>query len=274
MAGGTVEVSGSVTIDHSAELASLYDVARRAKDNGNVDIASDHYNKILALDPRSWEANFYAVYYNAMKCKLEEIPDAAYDMIRCFKSVLDLVKESATDTTTQHNIVEAITNKVIDLASKFKNNSKSYYFKNYTKQNEQGKTEFSKSVATDMAKNLTFSAKMQYELGDQIAKMFDNEEFKDVIVKAWEYGVLLTADDTVGDIYFNANGDIKGPQKNIADSYISKIEELSPETEIEDKPSGPGGDYAMIAICIIVMIIFVVLLQQCPELADAVGYKK
>lgn len=78
MVKGKVDVSGStVKIDTSDEFKNLYKLARRAKDENNADEAAKYYEKILAKDLNNWEANFYAVYFQAM---LHHCPDT---LCRC-----------------------------------------------------------------------------------------------------------------------------------------------------------------------------------------------
>ena len=62
MVEGTVDVTGStVKVDTSGELANLYQIARRAKDDNNGENAAKYYDMVLMKDPTSWEASFYVV---------------------------------------------------------------------------------------------------------------------------------------------------------------------------------------------------------------------
>lgn len=68
MVEGTVDVTGStVKVDTSGELANLYQIARRAKDDNNGENAAKYYDMVLMKDPTSWEASFYVVYFKAME---------------------------------------------------------------------------------------------------------------------------------------------------------------------------------------------------------------
>ena len=77
MIEGTVDVQGTVKVDTSDELKNLYEIARRAKDSDNSENAAKYYDMILIKDPKSWEANFYVVYFKAMSCRIAEIWSAA-----------------------------------------------------------------------------------------------------------------------------------------------------------------------------------------------------
>ena len=56
MVEGTVDVTGStVKVDTSGELANLYQIARRAKDDNNGENAAKYYDMVLMKDPTSWK---------------------------------------------------------------------------------------------------------------------------------------------------------------------------------------------------------------------------
>ena len=61
-----VEVQGSVSVDKSNELKSLWTLARRARTERNYESAERYYSQILSIDPNSWEANLLSTVYSAM----------------------------------------------------------------------------------------------------------------------------------------------------------------------------------------------------------------
>jgi len=70
-------IEGTVKIDETVELSNLYVLARRAKETDNLENASKYYNQIVVKDPKSWEANFYSLYYDACLSKPENIKSSA-----------------------------------------------------------------------------------------------------------------------------------------------------------------------------------------------------
>ncbi len=99
MIEGTVDVSGStVKLDDSAELQNLYELARRAKDTDNNDNGLKYYEMILLKDPTSWEANFYSIYFKALKCKIGEISEAATTVKKCIDTTFELICKNVEDT--------------------------------------------------------------------------------------------------------------------------------------------------------------------------------
>ena len=97
MVEGTVAVEGTVKIDTSSELKNLYEIARRAKDMENAENAEKYYDMILVKDPTSWEANFYVVYYRAMKCKIAEIWSAGNSLVNSIPSIFELVDKHVSE---------------------------------------------------------------------------------------------------------------------------------------------------------------------------------
>lgn len=73
MIEGTVEVTGTVTVDKSNEAENLLIVARRSMKEGNYDVAADNFSRALQIDPNNWEANFYRSYCATMNSNMLNI---------------------------------------------------------------------------------------------------------------------------------------------------------------------------------------------------------
>lgn len=95
---GTVDVSGStVKVDTSDELANLYQIARRARDDNNRENAAKYYDMILIKDPTSWEASFFLVVFQSASSTIAEIRNAAISMINCQGSVIGLIHDQLSE---------------------------------------------------------------------------------------------------------------------------------------------------------------------------------
>lgn len=97
MVEGTVDVQGTVKVDTSDELSNLYQLARRAKSENNVENAAKYYDMILVKEPTSWEAAFYSVYYHALSCKVIQIESSVNSIQNSLDSVFDLIAYHLTD---------------------------------------------------------------------------------------------------------------------------------------------------------------------------------
>ena len=87
------------------EIRNLYELARRAKEAKNNEIAAKYYDMILIKDPSSWEANFFAVYFKAMTCKPGEIESAATAVSDCIYATFALIRDHVADTEARRQAV-------------------------------------------------------------------------------------------------------------------------------------------------------------------------
>ncbi len=116
MVEGTVSVVGTVKVDSNDELNKLYVLARRAKDDDNVENACKFYNEILLKDPNSWEANFYSVFYDAASCKKGEIGIKAQNITNCLKGTIAMIISDINDETQIVSEIENIQKQLFELS--------------------------------------------------------------------------------------------------------------------------------------------------------------
>lgn len=180
--GGKVEVQeaiGKVRIDNSEELANLYQVARRAKEQNNSENAAKYYDMILVKDPNSWEANFYVVYYQAMQCKIAGITSAAMSVCQNVRPVLELVKRTV-DSKDLSSVVQEISTQTVALSTMLYEAAKSHY------------DGIDYSIKLDFLQEYVYNANstavLLYTLGDVIVELF-GEDFGTYATLAWESGV-------------------------------------------------------------------------------------
>lgn len=113
MVEGTVDVTGStIKVDTSDELKNLYQIARRSKDAENNENAAKYYEMILIKDPKSWEANFYSVYYKTMSCKIGEIATAATNVSNCIKETFQLIHDNVIESEKRKEAVLEVRDRV------------------------------------------------------------------------------------------------------------------------------------------------------------------
>lgn len=83
--------------------------------------------KILQKDPKSWEAQFYSVYYRCSQCKIGQIESAAITLANCLGNVLDLIKENVVGEKEQAAAINEVTGKCVSIAQPFVNGIWSLY---------------------------------------------------------------------------------------------------------------------------------------------------
>lgn len=84
---------GTVKIDKSEETEKLLILARRAREEDNSENAEKYYNLVLQEEPNNWEAMFFQVYYQAMQCKVGEIPSATISIRNSIVSTMKTIAE-------------------------------------------------------------------------------------------------------------------------------------------------------------------------------------
>lgn len=209
MVEGTVDVSGStVKVDTSSELANLYQIARRAKDDNNSENATKYYDMILVKDPTSWEASFYVVYFKAMQCKIAQIHSAAVSVKNCEVSVLTLIRDYVPENEQVAAIKEVMLRSSL-IANMLANGSKSHY--------NDISSDIQSNYTQEYVNNVCASRDILYTCGTQIERIFgENIEIGQLAAEAWKSGIEIHTRILP---YF---ADTVGNKKTII-SYVNKI---------------------------------------------------
>lgn len=208
------EAIGKVKIDNSEELANLYQVARRAKEQDNSENAAKYYDMILVKDPNSWEANFYVVYYQAMQCKIAEIMQAAMSVDNNVRSVLELVK-SIVDENEQKQAIVEICMKLDVISSMLYNAAESHY--------HGIDSSIKLNYVQEYANNVFSATQIQYTLGDAIVEMF-GDKYGNQAAYAWENAVKMHSG------FVKVLNDKEGNKASI-NSYVEKIKKYNTSYE-------------------------------------------
>lgn len=234
MIEGTVDVTGStVKVDTSAELKNLYELARRAKTDGNSENAQKYYEQILIKDPSSWEANFYSTFYQSMNCKIGEIGMAAIRVSNCEDTVLKLIKENVSDSEEQRKAVDEVAAMSISIADMLFNAYKNYY--------DNIDLKIKNSYVQGYANNCSACRDILYTCGNQIVDIF-GDVYGDIAAFCWKVGVKQHN-------ILNGVFDNKKLNADIINSYNDKISKYdtsyqAPTTNM----SADGGCYVATAV--------------------------
>ena len=225
-------IHGIVKFDSSDELSNLYQVARRAKDSNNNENAYKYYDMILVKDPDSWEANFYVVYYQSIRCKIGEIWIAAPTMSNCVQPVLDLIKKN-TNKEDQNRILEEIFLRLNTISLMFFLAARSHY--------DSIDLSIRMNYAQDYCNNASASAEIMYNFGNLLDTLFDSQ-YGRISAEAWESGIKIHLQ------YIGFLNDKKG-NCNLIKEYMGKIKKYNPTYEEPNiKISTPGGCYVATAV--------------------------
>lgn len=217
MIEGPVDVSGStIKIDTSSELANLYQIARRAKDNNNCVNAAKYYDMILVKDPTSWEASFYVVYFTAMDCKIAQIRSAAISVSNCEGSVLALIRDHVAEENQEAAVAEVVMRSTF-IAKTLADGAGCHY---------NGINSDIKSKYTDeYVDNVCAASDIMYTCGSQIENIFGNrKEIASYAAIAWKAGIEIHS----WILPYSAN---QSANKRVMTSYVKKIGKYDPAYE-------------------------------------------
>ena len=95
-------------INNESNPENIRTVARRAHHDRNTDLAKYYFNKLLIVDPSSWEAYFYTLYYDIMTCRTGKIAEKCENMISGMETALQMMFDSVTDPTQRRNNMHQI----------------------------------------------------------------------------------------------------------------------------------------------------------------------
>ncbi len=207
--------SGStVKIDTSDEVANLYKIARRARNDKNNENAAKYYDMILVKDANSWEAQFYVYYCQAMSWAFS-IESAALRVSNCVNTVLDLIKETYDDPDERYKCVDHIAARVIEIESLLYN-AEENYFKGLwgTPENEYMRTHIANVWATTTA---------LYNSGDVVEAIFaDDPNICEIAALLWRAGISQHAELVKYIAEKDANIDT-------INKYANKVKKYDPE---------------------------------------------
>lgn len=184
MAEGTTAVTESpVKAGATDELANLYQLARRARDNNDSENAEKFYGMILIKDPNSWEAAFYNVYFRAMSCTIAEIVSAANSIENCLGSVFLLIRDYVPKEE-QASAVDEVTLKSASIAVMFQRAAGNQFLETDPCIRSEYKQELCarQCAARDIL----------YTCGDIIEKVFDGDDtITAFAAEVWKLGIII-----------------------------------------------------------------------------------
>lgn len=233
MIEGPVDVSGStVKVDTSGELANLYQIARRAKDDNNGENAAKYYDMILVKDPTSWEASFYLVYFRAMECKIAQIQYAGISVANCIETVLKLIKDNVSDQDEQKSAYTEVATRVMMIADILFNCAKNHY--------DGIDAQIKINHIQEWVNNAFAAMSCVYNLGDKLELLFGTDaEANALSVDAWKQGVTWHQS-------MMGNLEDKYRNRNIVNDYVSKICKYNSSYTLPQEST--GGCYVATAV--------------------------
>ncbi len=233
-----VEVEGeaapirTVKVDQSDEIRKLYELARRAKNDNNSENARKYYDMILVQDPSSWEANFYAVYYQSMSCKIAEIRSAAIRLSNCEDTILKLVQDNVTDPDERRKVVDEMGAKLIGIADMLYSAAENHY--------NGISLQIRSRYTQEYLNNCCAARDVLYNYGNYLIQFF-GDEYGTIAAACWKVAVRQHNKLM---IWFSQ----KDVNKNMIESYCTKIKKYDPSYQPPQVNASSGGCYVATAV--------------------------
>ena len=231
MVEGTVDVTGStIKVDTSTELANLYQIARRARDDNNSENAAKYYDMILIKDPKSWEASFYVVYFKAMQCKIAGIQSAATSVGNCIPTVLRLIKENVGEEGIE-DAAREVAVRCVSISTMLYDGAKHHY------------NELDSQVKTNLAwqkmiNDCLAACNILYILGDSLDSILELHSYA---VPTWKAAII---DYNALTPYLPTES-----RAELMMSYVAKVQKFEPSYQAPQTPKKKnGGCYVATAV--------------------------
>ena len=200
--------------DKAEKLASLYQIARRARDENNAENAAKYYDLILQEDPMSWEASFYTVYFQSMQTNIAGIESAAYRLRNCLGSVLKLIRSQVPDGQ-QAAAVEEVVSSSCALCRMLADAARNHY--------KGLDISIQNKYVGEYIQRASAAADTLCDLGALVESTFPEPNVQQLAASAWKKAVSLL--ESV--VKLRAMSTQESARKRIAE-YIEKISRYDP----------------------------------------------
>lgn len=206
----------------SVNLENLYLLARRAKEENNMENVEKYYGMILISDPKSWEANFYLEYAKAEQCRIIEICSATRRLYSCVESTFKLIKNNIIDVNEQLKAGLEVADKSLTLLWRLYVAAENHYLGINYDIRAQYRSEYLDRTEV-IAVNLLF-------IESALEKDFGNNE--EIIKK------MLEIQKTALHIYYRCDNSYYSDR---IEELESKIKKIQPDYEKPSYQSGRGA---------------------------------
>lgn len=244
-----VELGGTVKVDRTSELNNLYQLARRARQTQNANDAYQNYCRIASIDPQSWEAFFYSVYYQSVLTYQNNIISATQPLANSIVPALNMIKARVSNP----NDISIIINQMSTDLFKHANNCAGILFD----QIQQGRRQLQDSRGVNPGRGLqVWSSECDrllaiadsvygilYVYGDGLLSVL-GDEYRLFAVEAWKTNVNSHA-ETISYLVKNE------PQMNKIIGYCDKIRQYEPSFKTPQQAiqaTKKGGCYVATAV--------------------------
>jgi len=116
------DVAAPEAAGESKKVANLRKLAKRAKEDGDSDMAAKYYEQLLMECPDDWEARFYSTFYAAHNIKIAQIGSAASKVTSIIGPTLQMIKSSCQNEIEAATAYMTMASDVIQFSTMLFNN--------------------------------------------------------------------------------------------------------------------------------------------------------
>ncbi len=218
MIEGTVDVTGStVKVDTSAELANLYAIARRARKDRNYENAVGYYEKVLVLDPNSWEATYFITLERSEQTTIGNIQNSIIKVHNVLDTCLQLIKDHVSNKEEQIDAIMLMGSTLCSFCSGMADAAWDYY--------NGIDPDIRESFGNDCLHRIESASKARYYFSDLLEAMFPDyiQDIKPAIIGGWSDGNYFMLRP-----FKMMNSQSKEMIVNRINQYSAKIHKLDP----------------------------------------------
>ena len=234
MADGVDGVTTTVKVDNTGKLDNLFKLARRAKDDNNIEKATQYYEQILLEDPLNWEAAFYSVYYSAFQKWRNDDKGVAINLLRnCIDNVMDIIKENIHEKSEQISAATEVSNGIDGICTAFYGANEDNFESFYQRYKEVGYSSNNLNLFKQCLQQTTFInsrlSEVYYVIGERLIRILDNDSDLDDLAKTLMQHAIKIAGQNPCDYCLRAYTDYSlgiYPIKNESDKFISEMQKL------------------------------------------------
>jgi len=192
MSGGADGTTGNAAVGNADKMNSLYQLARRARDENNTEKAAQYYEQILPEDPNSWEAMFYSTYYAAIqKWRNDDKGSALASLKNCIGNVIDIINRNG-----EYNAVEEISKRIIEICAVFYEANGENFESFYGQFRAAGSSDYNRHVFQQYLRQTSTIhisiAQIYYVLGVKVLEIANDKNCLDSIVEnAMDFAIMV-----------------------------------------------------------------------------------
>ena len=181
------------------KIDNLYQLARRARVNGDGESAKNYYAQIIVENPNDWEAVFYNAYYSIYDGELSRLSVYATQMKNCIYFVLEELQKKlnssefkllagmadGSSVADTRNSIEEVVSNCHRFASSIYDEALRFCQMKHADYRENQSIRILTNADIEMLNSQWVAVEILYLLGDALHDLFEEEQYKRAII-AWE----------------------------------------------------------------------------------------